>query len=367
METNVANEEILKAILKAVNVNDYIVNHSYLTSIENSMEPQILLKSFMVDQCVPMTAEEIQEKLPQFTVEIIKDLAYRNTQIFSVGNNRFFHIDCIQITKQELASMIQFVKYSIEKQGFTTGAELVKKIYQLHPHIVNNNGTLSASELRYALVTLLKEKFSVNGNIISTLDKNLNVWNIVIKYCESHDELTLDELDELRKSLSNATIPISVVYEYKIRLNENVFVRPNSILWDIARMDNAIERFCPNNYIPLRAIGKNDYPLLPGVEYPWTDYLLESYVYSTSKTFQLLHGSFNTNCCVGAIVRRTAGFQTFNELLVDALAHSGEELTENYALDYFCQEGYIARRRLKGIEQIVAQARIMRLKIKNKN
>ena len=76
----------------------------------------------------------------------------------------------------------------------------------------------------------------------------------------------------------------------------------------------------------------------------------------------LLHIGYNANVCAGAIVKQASSFKNFDELLVDILANSNIVLEEDSALEYLCQQGYIARRRYSDIGRIVTEAKVIRSK-----
>ena len=103
-----------------------------------------------------------------------------------------------------------------------------------------------------------------------------------------------------------------------------------------------------------------EFALFPDASYPWTEYLLEQYVAFFSEKFYLMHGNYNKNCAVGAIVRKTCHFDSFDELVTVILAHSEISLRKKEVLDYLAENGYIARRSYTNIEALMITARAMR-------
>ena len=79
-----------------------------------------------------------------------------------------------------------------------------------------------------------------------------------------------------------------------------------------------------------------------------------------------MHVGFNQRACVGAIVKRSAGIEAFDDFIVDELANSGIELTKANALAHLVEEGYLARKNYSGIEPLLIQANAQR-NIKGKN
>ena len=84
--------------------------------------------------------------------------------------------------------------------------------------------------------------------------------------------------------------------------------------------------------------------------------MLEQYVAFFSKKFRLLHGNFNKNCTVGAIVRKNSKFDTFDDLVIEILANSNIALQKKEGLDYLAAKGYIARRSYTNIDALIIDA-----------
>ena len=79
-----------------------------------------------------------------------------------------------------------------------------------------------------------------------------------------------------------------------------------------------------------------------------------------SDRFKLLHTMFNKSKPVGAIVRRNSEIETFDDLIIVALAQSNIALNTDNALDYLCESGYLARRSYGSIDAIVNKAKAYR-------
>lgn len=58
--------------------------------------------------------------------------------------------------------------------------------------------------------------------------------------------------------------------------------------------------------------------------------------------------------------KKLSDIDTFDELIVDVLARNGLPLQKEVALQYLCDEGYLARRNYSGIEQLLIKAKELR-------
>ena len=75
-----------------------------------------------------------------------------------------------------------------------------------------------------------------------------------------------------------------------------------------------------------------------------------------------MHGGYNRNTVVGAMVKKENVYESFDDLIVDVLAESGVTLQKEDALNYLSDKGFIARRTYTGIEALMIKARAKRNK-----
>ena len=176
-------------------------------------------------------------------------------------------------------------------------------------------------------------------------------------YCRSRDTFTLDELNVLASELGTV-IYFDAVYENSLRISHDRFVAKKRAHFLVHETDAVLDRFCRGDYISIEKI--DGYSLFPNAGFPWNEYLLEHYVAAYSEKYTLLHTGFNANKCVGAIVKKSAGFESFDDCIVTVLADSNITLKKQHALQYLCDEGYIARRIYTNIEELLIRATAQR-------
>ena len=100
--------------------------------------------------------------------------------------------------------------------------------------------------------------------------------------------------------------------------------------------------------------------MFPDAGFSWNSFLLEHYVAKYSPNYKLLHANYNESACVGGIVKKISNIDTFDELIVDVLAKNGLPLQKEIALQYLCDEGYLARRNYSDIEHTLIKAKELR-------
>jgi hypothetical protein len=243
-----------------------------------------------------------------------------------------------------------------EKKKFLSGNELVEAIKSKYPYIYEKNSAFSVVGLRDAIKYYLCHKFSFSGNIISRLGSDLTMSDVFADYCRSRDTFTLDELNVLASELGTV---IYFMLFMRIHTNQSSTVLAKKRAhFLVHETDAVLDRFCRGDYISIEKI--NGYSLFPNAGFPWNEYLLEHYVAAYSEKYTLLHTGFNANKCVGAIVKKSAGFESFDDCIVTVLADSNITLKKQHALQYLCDEGYIARRIYTNIEELLIRATAQR-------
>ena len=232
--------------------------------------------------------------------------------------------------------------------------DIIKKKY---PYIIEQNTLISDKGLRDAIGFKLRSRFSFKGNIISSKGQALSMMEVFADFCKHKDSFTLDELKILKQEL-DTVIYFEAVYDNSLRINKNEFVTKFHASFNLAKTDEAIDRFCIGDYIAIGEI--KQFGLFPDAGFNWNSFLLEHYVAKYSPNYKLVHSSYNEGVCVGAIVKKISDIDTLDELVIDVLAKNGLPLQKETALQYLCDKGYLARRSYSGIEQLLIKAKELR-------
>lgn len=359
--TTLYTPEMLKQLLTFYNEGQYYLYKNYLTAeVDTQIDAVEEVRRFLKMHGTITTYDEIAEQFPHIPLSKIKQILGMNAEFISAardGRGLFIHINCVYLDQKDLQHISSIINAAIDKKHYIAGNELTGAIANKYPEIIDKNADLPPLGLRNAIAYHLKSQYSFVGNIISSYDSPFSMSSIFEEYCKQNETVTLDELNVLKNEL-NSVIYFDTVYENKLRVSKDLFVKKDAVIFDVERTDAAIDRFCEGDYIPISAI--KQFSLFPGVEYPWTNFLLEGYVHSYSHEYMLLNVGFNANTCVGAIVKRGSKFREYEQVITDAIAKSHTQLNTTAALDYLCVEGYLARRNLSSIEQILVNAKLLR-------
>ncbi len=348
------NADMLKAYLSFMLGEEYFFGRSYLSRDENTtVDPIEEVRTCLKEYSAPMTYDVMFENLPHIPKQKIKQILAYNGEFVSNGRGEYFHVSSVHFSDEEMDSIAEIIDSAIEDKKFLSGNELVDAIKSKYPYTYEKNSAFSVVGLRDAIKYHLNSKFSFSGNIISRLGSSLTMSDVFAGYCRSRDSFTLDELNVLASELGTV-IYFDPVYENSLRINRDCFVSKTRAHFLVTETDAALDRFCTGDYI---SIGKvNGFSLFPNAGFPWNEYLLEHYVAAYSEKYSLFHTGFNAGSCVGAIVKKNAGFESFNDCIVAILADSNITLKKQTALQYLCDEGYIARRIYTNIEELLIRA-----------
>lgn len=69
--------------------------------------------------------------------------------------------------------------------------------------------------------------------------------------------------------------------------------------------------------------------------------------------------------CYGVMVRKGSEYQSYQDVVIDALAHSNEWEDEKTALAWIVQNGYQARKRWSGFDKILKKVALRRMQKKD--
>lgn len=352
------NADMLKAYLSYMLRDKYYFGKAYVSTDANiTADPIKEVRDCLMEYAAPVTYNVMFENLPHIPQQKIKQILATNDEFVSNGRGEYFHISATHFSDEEMDNIADIINSAITDKKYLSGNELIEAIKSKYPYIYENNSSFSIVGLRDAIKYYLCRKFSFSGNIISKLGSYLTMSDVFADYCRNRDTFTLDELNVLAGELGTI-IYFDPVYENSLRINHDHFVAKSRAKFLVPETDAVIDRFCRGDYISIEKI--NGYSQFPNAGFPWNEYLLEHYVAAYSDKYMLLHTGFNANKCVGAIVKKSAGFENFDDCIVAILADSDITLKKQQALQYLCDEGYIARRIYTNIEELLIRATALR-------
>lgn len=360
LNQNIFNREILKEYLSYVNSGNYYIYKDYIALERNAtIDVFSEIVRAMSEKAGAFTPEELFDKLPYIPQNKIMQELHLSSDFISNGRGQYFLISQFSVTDSELQEIKNIISIMLSNSAtsFITAGEIIDVMKRKMPTFIENNELISELGIRNAISRLLKDDFSFKANIISSKDIGTNMENVFIDFVLANEKFTLSELKNLARSC-HSTIYFDVISQYAVRIDKNNFVSKNSIEFDAQSIDNAISCLLSNNdYMSIQEI---NYVSFPDIKMLWNNFLLESYLIQSSQKFSLMRSGFCETKTVGAIVKKNSAFSTFEDIIVDVLARSKTILDKDDALNYLCENGYLARRTLNSIDRVLEKAQIKR-------
>ena len=358
LDHNIFNADMLKAYLTYYVSDQYYMGRSYLAKeYRDDVDPIDEVRQCLKQYDFPVQIDELCDSLSHITEERIRFILGSNGEFVRNSKGEYFHADSLELTKEELENIAAIIDSTIEEHEFISGNELYDAIQTKYPYTFEKNAVFSVIGWRDALKYKFGDRFSFVGNIVSRAGTSLSMSDVFAEYGKGRQRFSIDELEQFAESIGT-TIYFDSLYTNAIRISHEWFTSKGGAKFSVKETDAVLDRFCDGDYIPLQDV--KEFALFPESSFPWTEYLLEQYVAFYSEKFYLMHGNYNKNCAVGAIVRKTCRFDSFDDLVTDILAHNDVSLQKKKVLDYLAENGYIARRSYTNIETIMINARAMR-------
>lgn len=358
LESAVLTEDLLVSYLLATCQDRYILREHYLT---NDQHAQVNLpeeiKDVMLAYGRPIHTDELKQALHYLPPDQVERELRTHSAFIMDALHMYFHESMVDLTDQELNQIAAFIQEELDDQGYMTGDWIQRKLVQLYPETAERLSFLTPLGVRGAMAYKLRNRFTFSGPVITPKGKAMNMTDIFAMFCQHHAPFTLDELAAFAKEC-DSTIYMDTVHRNCARVSETEFVETGAVHWDIPHVDAAIALHCPGKYVSLKNIQYFD--AFPYVGYSWNSYLLEQYVATVSKEFTLMHSSYAKNNTSGAIVRRDAGLDSFDDVLADILANAPVDLEKNPCLEHLANAGYITRKKLSNIKEIITRAKMLR-------
>ncbi len=353
--------EMLRYYLEFYNIeNKYHFDEEYFSQ---EMSANININQVVIDYvkaqggCV--TEDEVSAAFEYLPREKVIEAFSSNRQKLVLSSMKTrFHIDNFQLEEIDKIVIVDFLSKEIASMQYVTFSELFGKIAEIAPRVIENNIQFTQTGIRTALSCLLSDKFHIIGGFISDYDNSVSAYDAFINLGRGRESFNISEVEVMANDF-NVPINFEALAVNNVRVSEDIFVSKDYITFDTELVDKAISRFCQNEFISILDV--NTFTAFPECGYRWTPYLLESYLYSYSKMFILKHKAFNKTSVAGAIVRKNSCFTDYLDIMALALANADIPLDEKSSLDFLAQNGYIERRRLNTINEVIRKAEKMKL------
>lgn len=362
--TNVYNDKILKQVLMYFSKSKYYFKRTFITNNFNTeADPTAEIKQILVSNVLPMSYEEIEMEIHHIPLVKLKSVMARKPEFVNTERNYYTHIECIFIDEADIQEISTIIEELIAKNGFATREDIIKTLKANNLHIIEKNSMITELGLGNAIEYYCNDNYDCNGTIFSSKGTKLSIGKIFVNYCIYKDIVKLSELELLAKDLGFTSLHgfyLAEVFSDFSRINQEMFVRKSNLKFESNTIDSILDKFCISDYIAFSEI--TTFALFPSNEYPWNSFLLESYVKDYSIIYKCLSDSISMNKCVGAIVKKNSIFVSYKQVLIEVLVDAKENCLSDkkVALNYLYKNGFIAKRRMSNIDDLIASAKIIK-------
>lgn len=313
--------EMMKAVLVREFPDYYYKSNCFSTHRGLSLE-QVVTAAYGED--IILTVSELQEKLPYIDVkQIFPVLSRSNSGFVRVTNGTYAIESRIYIAKSDVEKSKRSIEEDIRKLGYSSLKSIIVEESETH------NPAVSEKALQLVLFDYyLTENFSRNRNLIKPLGEADSIVNILKNFCRQHKRITLQEVEEYEMEFTGedtARRSLKAVTDAMIRVSSDTFV--DRVDFDTAAIDKAIEPFFNSRkVISLKNV--TSFSVFPDVEeLAWNSYLLSSYLSHYSERWGYF-GEEHKKKSIGAIFDKSLTFESYDDVMAQAVADSGIELTQ---------------------------------------
>lgn len=324
------------------------------TVVDVAAEIRALLLS--AGKAVP--ADKIKAALSHLPPERVAQTLSSRGEFIDDAPNGYILESAVDLLPEDLNHIAAVIQKELDETGFLVAPRLRGLLREVYPEITASLDYLSDLGFRRVIALKLRDRFQFAEVVITPLGSVMYMSDVFAMFCRKRKAFSLGELEELIRDSAVQVIYWPVIHENCIRVSMDQFVSLDAVQWDIEHTDAAIELFCPGGYIALSDV--YDFNAFPYVGAQWNIYLLEHYVAAVSKTFRLMHSSYAKYGAYGAIVRKNAGFAAFEDVLSDALANADVPLEKDACLAFLSEHGYVAKKKLAKLDEILSKAKILR-------
>lgn len=306
----------------------------------------------------PVTAVELHETMWYTPVESLKGILRQLPESILVDSSAYYYGPNFYIATEEKNNLIKSMTSEIYSKGYLATKKLRSIFENSCPSAFLDSKSFKDCGIRELLKFVLGDIFEFNDSVITEKGTNMNLRQVFRDFAHDHETLTLEEIKDFKLELGASSIYWNDIYKEMIRISSNELVRKDKVNFNVESTDEVLEVICPDKYIALKDI--NLFLSFPDCGYRWNGFVLESYLREYSKKFTLIQVSFSADSYNGVMVRKNAGFESYEEVAADLLSKSQEWNNESSALNVLTDAGFQQRAKNKNIGVIIKMAKGLR-------
>ena len=353
---HVFSPEVLKKILQTtVGGNFYF---SEFCSAKRATRLDYVIAKIFTDNSLSL--DDLQEKLPYVPSEKILEILSDTKKYLPTSAGKYipfskiqFDIDEINVAKQQISLYIDKVGYAIPEDY-----SLLSN-FALNPELAEKDLRNIICEKFFSADFVKRGKRLFKKNEVGKKRSATGAVSQLREFIAEQKELPTEKLFAFAESLGIARhVAMYYAYEQMIRVEKNLFIKDELIIFDIDGIDKALRAFVKRKIISLRSVTSfTEFPPVEG--YSWNLFLLESFLpkYSRKYVFSTTPGTNNSN--IGAIYPKSMEFADYLDVQAAVIIQERIPLEKFAVEEFLISKGFRAMRIDKVTERIIARAQEM--------
>ena len=276
----------------------------------------------------------------------------------NIGNSTGMLAEHFPLTQEDAAKIGYMLDEYFLTSNYLQASDLTPLLKDRLPGIADDMNGFNYIATFNIVAYYLRDRFSFTKAIISPKGSSIDCTDLFKGFAAEHDTFTLADLETLASELKLSIYWESIYAGGAVRISKTDFINKRLINFDVDTIDEVLQDFCPDDYLPLMAVSPAMMMHLPTCGYQWNGYLLQSYVFGFSKVFGLSYSSFGKTGYYGAMVRSSCkAINNYDSLIERVLTDDDTWETTADALDVLVKHGYQALRKYKKIDSATSKAK----------
>ena len=354
-DAKIVSAGMLKAILKKL-LPEFRYKNNYLALPEEKLTELQLVSNDIIrvwGDCVLQTYDELSLKLPLIPLDKIKSTLQQQPMFIWNSAETYLQEDSFEADEDEISRLIEFIDEQCGEHGSASLDEMPFENLKAH------NPELSESAIINCFFHLIDDRFERNARILTRKGAGKDTYTAVLEFCRKQEKCTYDRLVRIAEKVAGTVRTPEVIEaanSVMVRIDKDNFIADGLISFDVDRVDSALDQIVTNEFIGMKEI--TTFSTLPFCGYGWNLFLLESYCRRFSKKYGYVTRRANSSNS-GAVVAKTCELSYF-DIMAEAVARSGRELSKDEVFDFLTETGYMERKRSSNIEKLIIFAKKLR-------
>ncbi len=355
-EGSVVSEDVLKCLLTKLYPN-YNHRMNYFTQKAISGSEPLIIKQELLrvwGDDILLNYQEITERLQYIPLDKIKSVMAQNSEFIWNAREEYTHIDKVDVTAQEYADIADYVAEACKTTGYCSLSGIPLD------DIKERNYQLTITAIHTAVFDLvLAYLYERRDKIVTPKGQSIDAFALMKAHWRTVDRCVLEDLYALEQDITGKRrfqTAMEACYSVMVRIDKDTFVSDDKVHFDVDAIDNIIDLFVTDNYLPLKSF--TTFAAFPHCGYAWNLFVLESYCRRFSKRFRFDVLSVNSRN-IGTVIRNRCGM-TYHDIMTDAVVKSDVTLNREKVLEMLYNSGYLGKQSYAGVDAIIERARVLR-------